>query len=121
MSLIARRQKQFPPPAAGQHDAVLVDVVDEGEKESAWGVAHKVRLVFELGPTAGTRDDGRRHSISGWYTLSLAPSANLTRDLGDWGVLPDDVESSTSKPSSTRRRGSSSSTARAAMAARWRE
>jgi hypothetical protein len=93
MTLIATRTKQYPPPATGQHDAVLVDVIDEGERDSAWGPRHQVRVVFELEPaTAGVRDDGRRHLVSAWYTLSLAPSANLTRDLTDWGVLAAEAE-----------------------------
>jgi len=91
MGIIAQRTRHYPPPAAGQHDAVLVDVIDEGERDSQWGTAHKVRLMFELEPTtAGVREDGRRHVVSAWYTLSLAPSANLTRDLTDWGVIDDD-------------------------------
>jgi hypothetical protein len=90
MGIVARRTKQYPPPASGQHDAVLVDVIDQGEKDTPWGSAHKVQIVFELGPSAGARTDGRRHTVSAWYTLSLAPSSNLTRDLSDWGLLGED-------------------------------
>jgi hypothetical protein len=94
MALFARRTKQYPPPATGQHDAVCVDVIDEGETDSTWGTRHQVRCVFEVDPTTvGLRDDGRRHLVSAWYTLSLAPSSNLTRDLTDWGVLAVDAES----------------------------
>jgi hypothetical protein len=95
MGIWARRSKQYPPPPDGQHDGVLVDVIDHGQKESAWGPRHQVQLVFELGPeTAGLRDDGKRHVVSAWFTLSLAPSARLLKDLTAWGVVPadDDVD-----------------------------
>jgi hypothetical protein len=72
----------FTPPPDGLHQAVLVDVVDLGEKETQWGLKHKVRLVWELDPSsAGTLEGGRRFTVSKQYTASIHEKAELRKDL----------------------------------------
>jgi hypothetical protein len=68
----------FTPAPDGLHQAVLVDVVDLGEKETAWGLKHKVRLVWEIDAAMA---DGRRFTVSKQYTASIHEKAELRKDL----------------------------------------
>jgi hypothetical protein len=75
----------FTPAPDGLHQAVLVDVVDLGEKPTEWGPKHKIRLVWELDPsTAGTLEGGRRFTVSKQYTASIHEKGNLRKDLKGW-------------------------------------
>lgn len=80
-AVIARRPQRSAPAPAGLHDAVCVDVVDLGEVPSAYGVKHKVRLVWQLGTTDAS---GRRFELSRVYTLSLDERAALRQALESW-------------------------------------
>jgi hypothetical protein len=75
----------FTPAPDGLHQAVLVDVVDLGEKPTEWGPKHKLRLVWELDPsTAGTLENGQRFTVSKQYTASIHEKGNLRKDLKGW-------------------------------------
>jgi len=88
----------------GQFPAVLVDVIDLGEKETPflhekgpkqgqkkW--SHQVKLIWQIAAeeededgewVASTRDDGLMHRVGKYYTLSLNEKANLRKDLDTW-------------------------------------
>lgn len=83
MPIIAREpDTKFTPAPEGLHQAVCVDVHDEGIKETQWGEKQKVLLVWQI----EARDDesGKRYDVRGYYTLSLSEKANLRRDLECW-------------------------------------
>lgn len=71
----------FQPAPDGMHQAVLVDVIDEGEKETPWGKKHKVCLVWEID---APMDNGRRFTVRKYYTASLNEKGNLRKDLKGW-------------------------------------
>ncbi len=88
MALYAKvgSNKMFDPPPEGVYRAVCVDVIDVGMVHNAkYGKdEHKVRLVFELDPESGLREDGRPFLLSVKYTLSLGELAHLRRFLDAW-------------------------------------
>lgn len=79
----------FTPAPEGVHQAVCVDVVDQGMHESVWeGVArklHKVAISWQIGEM---RDDGKPYLVSKWYTLSLHEKASLRKELESWRGRP---------------------------------
>lgn len=84
MPIIAREpETKFAPAPEGLHQAVCVDVHDEGIKETQWGDKHKVLLVWQLEVREET-PEGRRHEARGYYTLSLSEKANLRIHLECW-------------------------------------
>lgn len=71
-------RKTYTPAPEGVKNAVIVDVVDLGERDTTFGPKPCVRLVWEI---PDTMEDGRRFTVSKWYTLSLDKKSNLYRDL----------------------------------------
>lgn len=75
----------FTPAPEGVHQAVCVDVVDLGMKESTWEgktkQLHKIAISWQI---SELRDDGKPFLVSKWYTLSIGEKANLRKDLQSW-------------------------------------
>lgn len=65
----------------GVHDAVCVDIVDLGMKDTQYGPKHKVRIVWEI---AAKMDDGGSFTVGKQYGLSLHDKADLRKDLKGW-------------------------------------
>lgn len=83
--------EKYPLVPAGTYNAVCVDVVDEGEKESNFDgkkkMQRKCSLWWQLDED---RPDvaGERFTVRKWYTASLNEKSNLTKDLIAWRGKP---------------------------------
>jgi len=77
--------KTYTPAPEGLHNAVCVDVVDLGLKDTEWGKKHKCRLVWEI---EATRNDGKRFLIMKEYGVSLNEKATLRKDIQSWRGKP---------------------------------
>jgi hypothetical protein len=75
-------QKPFTPAPEGLHQAVCCDVIDLGMMDTPWGRKEKVRLRWQL--DEASPDTGKRFDVSGIYTKSLSPKANLRQMLETW-------------------------------------
>ena len=72
-------------PDAGEHSAVLCDVILNKNEKTSFGEKDMLYLVFQL---ESTMADGRRHSIRRKFTASLNPKANLNKFLAKWRGKP---------------------------------
>ena len=72
-------------PDAGEHSAVLCDVILNKNEQTSFGEKDMLYLVFQL---ESTMADGRRHSIRRKFTASLNPKANLNKFLAKWRGKP---------------------------------
>lgn len=92
MALIAKGGSSEPYPLvpAGTYNAVCVDVVDEGEKESNFDgkkkMQRKCSVWWQL--DEDRPDKVERYSVRKWYTLSLNEKSSLTKDLVAWRGKP---------------------------------
>lgn len=68
--------KSYEIPPEGVHQAVVVDIVDLGMKETPWGMKPKVRIVFELDKK---KRDGKPFTAIKQFTAVLGEKANLDR------------------------------------------
>lgn len=66
---------------AGLHQAVCVDVIDVGQKQTPWGEKPKIVVRWQL---PAKDPDGNRHLVQKWYTKSLHEKAALRGDLEAW-------------------------------------
>lgn len=80
--IAAEPESKFTPAPEGLHQAVCVDVVDLGLKETQWGEKHKVEIRWQL--EAENTDTGERFVVRAWYTLSLSEKAKLRQQLETW-------------------------------------
>ena len=85
--------KDYKPCPEGLFQAVCVDVVDLGIRESKFGKKHKLALVWQVLATDDDgnpvlREDGKRHEVQAWYTASSHKKAALTKDLQVWRGQP---------------------------------
>jgi len=75
---------------AGAHQAVCVDVVDLGMRDTQWGEKHKVQLRWIIDKEDS---NGVPFMVLSSYTLSLNEKAQLRKDLEAWrGVAFTDKE-----------------------------
>ena len=79
--MVRRASKSYVLAPTGTHAAVCVDVQDLGQQATAYGLKHKVRLVWQLD---ALDDAGRRVEVARLYTLSLHERAALRQDLERW-------------------------------------
>ena len=84
--IVHGKQSDFVPAPAGLHQAVCVDRVDLGIKETRWGKKHKVRLRWQI--EERMPDTGNRFSVFKDYTCSIHPDTNLRKDLESWRGRP---------------------------------
>lgn len=75
------KKGKFEPCPAGPQVGVLVDVIDLGMKETAYGQKHKVRLVWQ---TSELMTNDKPFVVSREYNLSLNEKATLRKDLESW-------------------------------------
>ena len=82
MGLFAKAPKgDFEPAPVGLHNAVCVDVVDLGLKDTQFGPKHKLRIVFQLDATLG---NGKRALVNGQFTLSSSEKSTLRQFVEAW-------------------------------------
>jgi hypothetical protein len=72
---------QYPLAPDGLHLGVLVDAVDIGEVETAFGIKHKLSLIFEL---EATDENGKHFIVGKRYNWSLNEKSTLRKDLERW-------------------------------------
>lgn len=76
---------QFEPTPEGLHQAVCVDIIDQGMVSTKFGISHKVRLIWQVIPDSGQMQvNGKRFQVSGYYTNSLFERSTLGRLLESW-------------------------------------
>jgi len=82
--------EKYPLVPAGSYNAVCVDVVDEGDKESNFDgkkkIQRKVSVWWQLDEERP--DKPERFSVRKWYTLSLNEKSALHKDLVAWRGKP---------------------------------
>lgn len=84
----AGESKNYTPAPEGTHQAVCVDVIDQGMKPNqfkAGALQRKVDLAWQL---TELRDDGKRFVVYKRYTASLNEKASLRHDLESWRGKP---------------------------------
>lgn len=74
----------FTPAPEGLHEAVCCDVVDLGMVDTQYGAKHKVRIVWQLSPDAGTTADGTLLTASSRFNLTLHENGTLRPFLEAW-------------------------------------
>lgn len=80
--------KNYTPAPEGTHQAVCVDVIDQGMKPNqfkAGAMQPKVDLAWQIDER---RDDGKRFIVYKRYTASLNEKASLRHDLESWRGRP---------------------------------
>lgn len=75
-------QKEFTPAPEGLHQAVCIDVVDNGLVETQWGKLHKITIVWEIEEIDS--ETKKPFQVRNRYTLSLNEKANLRKHLEAW-------------------------------------
>lgn len=86
MAIIASAgdSKSFKPAPEGTHQAVCVDVIDQGWHDNPFkenAQQHKVDVAWQI---REARDDGKWFVLYKRYTLSLHEKATLRHDLESW-------------------------------------
>ena len=65
----------FVPAPEGQHQAVLVDIIDEGEKDNGFGgLTHYIKYVFQLDEEM---ENGKPYVVSRRFNATLHPKGKL--------------------------------------------
>jgi hypothetical protein len=80
--------KVFTPAPEGVHQAVAVDVIDQGMKPNPFkpgSQQHKIDIAWQI---SERRDDGKPYLVYKRYTLSLNEKATLRHDLESWRGKP---------------------------------
>jgi hypothetical protein len=80
--------KVFTPAPEGVHQAVAVDVIDQGFKPNPFKpgtTQHKIDIAWQI---AERRDDNKPYLVYKRYTLSLNEKATLRHDLESWRGKP---------------------------------
>jgi len=67
----------FVPHPQGKHEGSIVQVQDEGEQETPWGLKRKLSVRIES--TTATMEDGTPFALVCWFTFSGASNSNLTK------------------------------------------
>lgn len=74
--------KKYPLAPEGMHNAVAVDVIDEGMKPNLEGKdVPKMRVVWQIDEDDET---GKRFQVSKFYTVSVHEKSNLFKDMSKW-------------------------------------
>jgi hypothetical protein len=78
----------FAPAPEGTHQAVCVDIIDQGMKPNPFkngALQHKFDIAWQVNEL---RDDGKRFIVYKRYTASLNEKATLRHDLESWRGRP---------------------------------
>ncbi len=76
--------KAFEPAPEGLWPVVCVDVVDKGIVQTQWGPKNKVQFRWQLGESAGVRDDGQPWLVVRQFNNTLFKLADLCKFLTRW-------------------------------------
>lgn len=71
----------------GVHNARCIRIIDLGTQETKWGSKRKIQLALELVDESAVfnEDKGEENFVVyKQYSMSLAPKATLTKDIGTW-------------------------------------
>ncbi|GEM_PF-3072111 len=77
MAVMKMPRSEFIPHPEGQHEGVIVAFEDLGQKETAFGLKHKVSVKIES--STAFMDDGQPFAVWQWYTLSAHPKSELRK------------------------------------------
>ena len=80
--IIKDNQKEYTPAPEGLHQAVCVDVVDQGMQETPWGLKHKIQIRWQI--SERNSDTEKRFMVVKGYTASLHKKSNLRQQLESW-------------------------------------
>lgn len=86
MPIVAKDTGSVQPAPVGMHNAVCVDVVDLGVKETQWGPKEKIQIIWEIEDIHP--DFGDPFRVSSHYTLTLSEKGRLRADLESWRGRP---------------------------------
>jgi hypothetical protein len=98
----AAPQRDFAKPPEGQHQGVLVDVIDLGMQPNTFngqtnGFVHKCALVWQI--DAINSETSKPFEVSKEFTVSMGEKANLRKFLGQWrGKSYSDAEAEAGAP-----------------------
>ena len=81
---VADNGGNFTPAPEGLFQAVCVDVIDIGIKDTTWGQKHKVQLRWQLDQIDPEAKPPKRFLVVKSYTASLNEKASLRKDLETW-------------------------------------
>ena len=85
MAIYSRRSGgDFNPAPEGQHQAVCVDVVDKGLRQTNWGTKLKVQLRWQIDQIDEKADPPRRFLVVADYTNSMDSRSDLFKHLELW-------------------------------------
>ncbi len=76
--------KAFEPAPEGLWPVVCVDIVDKGIVQTQWGPKNKIQFRWQLGESAGVRDDGQPWLVVRQFNNSLFKLADLCKFLTRW-------------------------------------
>lgn len=79
MKLTSR--SNFEPAPDGVHDAVTVDVVDNGMVDGQFGPKHKLTIVWQI---EECMESGKPFLVSKRYNASIHPKSTLRKDIKSW-------------------------------------
>jgi hypothetical protein len=77
---IVKKHKEFELPTEGSHLAVLADILDLGERPTAYGLKERLRFVWLVDQLGA---DGKQITVIATYTKSLDDRATLVRIITD--------------------------------------
>ena len=80
--------KAWEPAPEGLWPVVCVDIVDRGIVQTQWGPKNKVQFRWQLGESAGVRDDGQPWLVVRQFNNSLFKLADLCKFLTRWRGMP---------------------------------
>ncbi len=78
---ISGNSTNFTPAPEGTHQAVCVDIIDNGMIETQWGKKHKVTIRWQVNEKM---EDGKPFIVQKRYTASLNEKAVLRHELEAW-------------------------------------
>ena len=81
MSMIVKGSGDFEPAPPGLHAAVCIDVADRGMVETAYGLKHRLVIVWAL---AAKMKSGKPYIVQKSYNWALHPKSTLAADLSSW-------------------------------------
>ena len=70
-------RSEFTPHPEGEHVGTIIEIRDEGLRETRYGTKHKLVIVIES--QSATKEDGEPYSLWVWCTISSSSKATLTQ------------------------------------------
>lgn len=87
MAFVVRQTQgeAFEPPPPGVHNAVCVDMIDQGMVMGKFGPKHKIRFVFEL---EMRNQNNQAYWVNEFFTATISEKSNLGKFLAMWRGRP---------------------------------